>query len=818
MPLCVVLEDLHWADESTLELLEETLRVTEEAAIGLVFLYRTEREHRSWRLGERARQLHPHRYREIELRPLPSDASKALVDRTADGELPEAVSDLLVERAGGNPFFLEEALRDLVERGALTRSNGAWKLAVGADDLAVPALVQGALQARLDRLDPNTREAVSLAAVIGRTFGLPLLEKLVPHDELRDALLELQRLDLIVEKRRRPAPEYRFRHGLVQEVAYATLVEPTRRELHRRVGEALEELYKDSPEEVYELLARHFSEADEPEKAVEYLLAAGDAARRIYADQEALAHYRKARAFLARLGDERRARDTLFKMALAYHLASDFENAEKAYDEAFCCRVEDAPTYELTARVETAAMPPEELSPGDVYTTEGGQFISHLFQGLLMVDRELNVVPAMADNMRVSSDGLEYLFRLQEGVRWSDGEPVTAEDFVYAWDKLREERAITAFLLEDIESAKALDDRTLEVRLREPRAYFPYILASTWAYPRPKHACESLGDEWRKPENLVTNGPFVVAELNDHGALLAANPHFVGARGNVKEIAITFSKGTPQDSVDEWIAGSYDVLQVHDPRARDAENTVADLVPELSMTYVGFRPDKGPFSNELVRKAFSHAIDREAVKPARLGLVTSAVKGGAIPPAMPGHSHKVAPAYDPELARKLLADAGYPEGKGLPEVTIVASIWKDFADGLAEQWREVLGARVKVRNVKGHLWGSSLEEGDDMWLSGWTADYPDPDGFFRGLFRASGWPFYLDAEIEEIFERAGSLQSSTERMRLYHELDRLWVAEHAAILPVFYGRTMLVRRPWIQDLWTTPLTRLQLDQVVVGPH
>ena len=105
-----------------------------------------------------------------------------------------------------------------------------------------------------------------------------------------------------------------------------------------------------------------------------------------------------------------------------------------------------------------------------------------------MVDRELNVVPAMADNMRVSSDGLEYLFRLSEGVSWSDGEPVTAEDFVYAWTNIREERAVTAFLLEDIESATALDDRTLEVRLREPRTYFPYILAATWAYPRPKHA------------------------------------------------------------------------------------------------------------------------------------------------------------------------------------------------------------------------------------------------------------------------------------------------------------------------------------------
>ena len=828
LPLCVILEDLHWADEATLELLEETLRVTEEGAVGLMFLYRTEREHLSWRLGERARQLHPHRYREIELRPLPSDASRTLVDGTADGELPEAVADLLVERAGGNPFFLEEALRDLVERGALRRANGSWELAVGPEELTVPALVQGALQARLDRLEPATREVVSLAAVIGRIFGLPLLQKLVPPDELRDALVDLQRLDLIVETRRRPTPEYRFRHGLVQEVAYATLVEPTRRQLHLRVGEALEELYRDSLDEVYDLLARHFSEADRPEKAVDYLLAAGDAARRIYADQEALGHYRKARAFLARLGDERRARDTLFKMALAYHLASDFEQAEKTYDEAFCCRVEDAPVHELTARVETAALPPDEISPGDAYTTEGGQFISHLFQGLLQVDRELNVVPAMADNMRVSDDGLEYLFRLREGVRWSDGEQVVADDFVFAWERIRTERAITAFLMEDIESATALDDRTLEVKLKEPRSYFPYILASNWAFPRPKHVCEAIGDDWRKPENLVSNGPFVLSEFSDDAALLVANPHFVGPRGNVKEIAIMFREGKTDDlvgraggsrprTVDEWIEGKYDVLQMLDPRARDAENTLSELVPELSLTYVGFRPDTAPFSNELVRKAFSHAIDREAVKPERFSLVTAATTGGAIPPAMPGHSHKVAPTFDPELARQLLAVAGYPEGRGLPKLEMVTSSGTEFADALVAGWKEVLGAEVEVRPVKGHLWGSELGDAQ-LWFSGWSADYPDPDGFFRGLFRASGWPFYNDAEIEDLLERARSLKNSSERMRLYHELDRLWVSEHAAILPIFYGRSMMVWRPWIQDLWSTPLTRLQLDQVVVGDH
>ena len=116
--------------------------------------------------------------------PAPTDASRTLVGDAAEGELPESVAELLAERAGGNPFFLEEAFRDLVERGALRRKNGSWELGVELDELAIPALVQGALQARLDRLDPKTREVLLLAAVIGRTFGTQLLERLVPHEEL----------------------------------------------------------------------------------------------------------------------------------------------------------------------------------------------------------------------------------------------------------------------------------------------------------------------------------------------------------------------------------------------------------------------------------------------------------------------------------------------------------------------------------------------------------------------------------------------------------------------------------------------------------
>ncbi len=204
-PVCVVLDDLHWADESTIELLEELLAITDEEAVALILLYRAEREHRSWRLGELARQRFPHRHHELQLEALASDASRRLAGAAAGAPLPEAVAELLAERAGGNPF-LEEALRDLVERGAIRRANGRFELAVGIAELRIPTVVHEALQARLDRLGREARETLAVAAVIGRRFGAPLLERIVPRERMLPALSELQRLELVVEEPAAPPP------------------------------------------------------------------------------------------------------------------------------------------------------------------------------------------------------------------------------------------------------------------------------------------------------------------------------------------------------------------------------------------------------------------------------------------------------------------------------------------------------------------------------------------------------------------------------------------------------------------------------------
>jgi ABC-type transport system substrate-binding protein/class 3 adenylate cyclase len=812
-PLLLLLDDLHWADESTLELLEDLLGVTDESAVAVVLLHRPERDHVSWRLGEHARQRYPHRYREIELRPLPDDASRALVAQAADGELPAPVVALLAERAGGNPFFLEEALRDLIERGALRQANGRYELAVEAEMLAIPALVQGALQARLDRLDAETQESLSLAAVIGRTFGMPLLDELLPHERVLAALSELQRLDLVVEHRRRPTREYRFRHGLVQEVAYARLLEPRRRALHRRVGEALESLAAGSPEEVYPLLARHFAEADDAEKAADYLLRAGDAARAVYADQEALDHYRAARRFLARLGDSNRARETLFKIALAHHLAFDFEQAESAYDEAFCCAEAEPERADPTERVEAVIGPPGNPAPGEIYTTEGGSVVEHLFCGLLHIDADLNVMPAAADNFRVSGDGLTYLFQLRDGLRWSDGHPVTAADFILAWQRHRTGGSHSSFLLADVDSAEALDDRTIEVRLHEPRSYFPYIMALPSAAPIPRHRVEELGDDWRLPENLVSNGPFVLSELGDDHAVLHANPHWNGARGNVRELVFHFRPSKPE-VLEDWHAGRYDVIQVNE-LADVAESELAEPLAGLTTAYLGFRGDRPPFSSLDVRRAFFHGVDTTALGEA-LGVKRVAETGGFIPPAIPGHSPRLHRGYDPELAAELLARAGYPGGRGMPELEMLLSGHvRDGGEALVEQFAR-LGVRVRAEPVvyEPGTWTSSTAE---LWVSGWTADYPDPDGMFRGLVQHGLTPLYCDEEIEALLERARSMLDQDERLRLYHEIDRVWVGERAAMLPLAYGRLVVIRRPWIEGVWGNPLTLAHFDRAMKLP-
>src|SRR5436190_9938357 len=583
-PVCLVLEDLHFADEPTLELFEEALQLAEDEPVVLLLAYRHDPDLRSWELGEAARRRYRHRFRELVLEPLDAASAAQLAAAAAGRDLPDDVAAQLAERTGGNPLFLEEAARDAVERGA------------GA---AVPAAIQETLQARLDRLSPDVREVPSVASVVGRSFGQPLLERLVPPEQLRPALSELQRLDLVVEERRRPTPEYRFRHGLVREAAYTSLLDQRRRDLHRVVGTALEELSGDELSEAYGLLAHHFAEADEPERAARYLLEAGDAAKAVYADEEALTHYRRALPFLDRLGDSRRAREVLFKIALAHHLAFEFEAANAAWADAFARPEPSVPRIERTERLETAMVRPRQWVPGHGYDVVAWSFGPNFFRGLLRLTRGLHVVPDLAEHVSVSPDGRAYTFRLRDGLRWSDGERLTADDFAFTYQAMREQNVSSAHLLDGIE-ASAVDALTLQLRLDEPRAHLLYLFAQLPFFPWPRHKVEELGPEWHLEPTRVCNGPFADAEEVEGRHLFPQNPYWPSSSTNVAELAIV--RLDPVSSRPAWDEGPFDFLLLSDYFVGDVADGSFVAAATLSTSYIGFN-EHAPFDDIRVRKA-----------------------------------------------------------------------------------------------------------------------------------------------------------------------------------------------------------------------
>jgi ABC-type transport system substrate-binding protein/class 3 adenylate cyclase len=813
-PLCLVLEDLHWADEATTALIEALLPASEDA-VAIVLSFRAEGDHPALDLADRARRRYRHRFLELELTPLSPGAARQLAVATAQAELPEQVADLLAERSGGNPFFLEEALRDLIERGVLRRLNGGLELADG-DRVAVPTLVQEALQARLDRLTQEAREVVMTAAVVGRSFEMPLLERLIPAVDLRPALSELQRLELVVEERRRPAAQYRFRHGLVQEVAYRRLVEAQRRELHRAVGEALEELYRDSPEEVFGLLARHYSEADEPERAVEYLLKAGDAARALYAENEALELYGQALAFMERTGDEARARETLLKMGLTHHLAFDFAGARGAYDGAFSRRPPRGRSLQPREHVRVAfpAPPGFGFVPGISPDHVSSYLARHLYRGLVSVGRKLEVVPDLAERFSVSDDGRTYRFRIRPDARWSDGVPVSADDFAFTWSRMREhevQTAYPAYLHDDVAAIEAVDQRTLEVQLHEPRNYFLHLLAQPWFYAWPRHVYERLGPRWFASAPLVGNGPFSLAKLTEQGATLEASDAWLGPRGNVQLVDVDFVEGSHDAIVAGWQERRYDVLPLAIGMGAAFGEAVVESASGLHTTYLGFRADQPPFDDVRVRRAFAHAVDRGRLLAAWGTAADPAIRGGFLPPAMPGHSHRVAPGYDPERARDLLKESGF-ERQRRPVVIAELETTPPLGAALVAQLDEV-GIKAELRNVR-FVEISRLDEIADAWLTGWIADYPDPDGMI-GPFIKAYRTLHLDRGVDQVLERARRLPHRDKRLELYRDAERSWLGEQVALVPLAYGRQLSVRRPWIDGLWANALTVATLDEAVV---
>jgi tetratricopeptide (TPR) repeat protein len=345
-PIIIFWEDLHWCDPSSLLVLEHLLPLVTRLPLLILLAYRPE-EATSEALQKKADELAGHRCRSVLLPPLDREQSDSLVERLLKIEnLPPSIRALIVDRADGNPFFIEELLRTLLDSGAVVVQDGRIIATREIDSLRVPETVEGVLAARMDRLAPDQKNTLQSAAVIGRSFQRKVLLWMASSGSERSLdkqLVELERRDFIELAGNRDGTnrEYAFKHAITQDVAYNALLRARRREIHQRVGEALEALFPDRLRELSAALGYHFERADAPEKAFRYLRQAGEHAQSIFANSEAADFYRSAINQAGVILEKRTDAETTSILAQVheslgdvYHLAGKDDQARASYGAA----------------------------------------------------------------------------------------------------------------------------------------------------------------------------------------------------------------------------------------------------------------------------------------------------------------------------------------------------------------------------------------------------------------------------------------------------------------------------------------------------
>jgi class 3 adenylate cyclase/tetratricopeptide (TPR) repeat protein len=311
MPTVIMFDDVHWADTASLDLLLSVAALVEELPLLIICLLRPDKDAPSWSAIAKARSQLGASYTEILLEPLDGAHSKELLGNLLYIEdLPESVRNLILNKAEGNPFFVEEVIRTLIDSEYIVQENSHWHATREIVNVTIPDTLTGVLSARIDRLPENTKHVAQTAAVLGRIFAYralmatcaaaPLPEQI---EDVEPHLGVLTYEELVRERVHDPELEYIFKHALTQEAAYELLLIRRRKELHRRAGEVLEELYPEQRGELASALAYHFRLGEEWQRAADYAIGAGAQAVKVFAMSEALAYYDDAYEALKKVSD-----------------------------------------------------------------------------------------------------------------------------------------------------------------------------------------------------------------------------------------------------------------------------------------------------------------------------------------------------------------------------------------------------------------------------------------------------------------------------------------------------------------------------------
>ncbi len=465
--------------------------------------------------------------------------------------------------------------------------------------------------------------------------------------------------------------------------------------------------------------------------------------------------------------------------------------------------------------------------------------IANLMVGLTEFDKNLKPAPVIAKSWDISEGGRKIVFHLRDDVQWSDGQKVRAGDFEYSWKRLLNPKTASqyAYILFDILNAEefyegkvtdenlvgvtAVDDWTLEVRLKHPTSYFLSITTFEVTYPQRRDIVEKFGTKWTEHDSIVTNGPFLLASWKHENEIrLKANPHFFLGKPAIENVEM-FMINEKTTAVGMYERGQLDFLDNDSipplEKPRLAKMPGFTHVPQLRGEYYGFALDRKPFDDPRVRKAFAMAIDRSVFPKILHGGELPATSW--IPPGMLAHNQKIGLPYNPPDARRLLREAGFPEGKGFPQVTLAYNTQEDHkivAEAVQGMWKRNLGVLVRLENIEWKVYLKKLQnDPPPVFRDGWGADYPDPDNFMKLFTSNSGnnHPRWKNSRYDQLLDQAAEEMKEQKRARLYDEAQKLLCEIDVAIIPLFVRVESTLLNPRFTGLEYNSMERLILRDV-----
>jgi ABC-type oligopeptide transport system substrate-binding subunit/DNA-binding SARP family transcriptional activator len=857
-PLLLLLDDLQWADRASINLLFHLGRELDGVPILILGTYRPSDLVLGLQPGTNHGQTHPlnsvvnelgRKFGDIQvnLDKFSIDEGRSLVDAYLDhvetfqpNHLGEDFRRKLFWKTRGHPLFIVELLQEMVARHDLLRNQqGYWVESPGLDWDILPAKVGAVIQQRISRLDPDLLELLSIASLEGEEFTVQVVGGVAGLDDqtaFRALSHELDKRHGLVREYEEleigqvVLSRYQFSHALFQQFLSEQLNPGEKRLLHGKIGAILERIQGQDGETFTLQLAHHYSQAGNGRKAVFYLLKAGDKTRTLYANEEASRHYQAAIEILLDLGDQEGAAHAWMKLGLTHHSAFDFEQAHQAYARGFQLWQQMAKGAALASNpsaphpLRLAWRDPTTLDPSFGGTNLTAPIVTQLFSGLVNLSPDMEVIPDIASSWDLLEEGRKYVFHLRQDVTWSDGQPVTAADFEFTYKRALDPATnapVAAMLLDGLLGARdfrlgkssdpdqvgvyAADDYTLVIELEEPVSYFLQQLTYYVLLPVPKHCVQAFGMAWSEPENIVTNGPFMLAEwTREESMRLERYSHYHGRfHGNLQgvDLALGLSEG---DQFERYKAGRQDILMNWFIGSAHMADIINQHPGELHARtlfvthYLILNPHKPPFDDQRVRRAFSLAIDRLEFSHRGSKGYDLPATGGFIPPGMPGHDPNAGLGYDPLRARQLLVSAGLNDSPELHLDLLTYPQRENLAYLLIDGWRNNLQLDIDLAlRPTERFMSDYFKIRPPLTLAGWWADYADPENFLRVCVQMD-LPDWHNLQYEHLLEEARRTTDQNLRIEIYREADRI-LMEDAVIIPLVYAQGLSLAKPWVKN-------------------